>query len=399
MSDAHSTAPPASGKTTKPNKPRPDFPLFAHAAGVWAKKIRGKMHYFGPWDDPDGALAKYLEQKDALHAGRKPRVASEGSTVKDLVNQFLNQKRALLDGGELSPLTWGDYKTTCDEVVAAFGKSRLLDDVGPDDFAALRNKLAKKWGPQRLGKTIQFVRCVFKHAFDAGLIDRPVRFGPGFKRPSKKTLRLHKAAQGAKLFTAEEIHRLLAAAGPQVKAMLLLGINCGFGNSDCGNLPLSAVDLQAGMIDFPRPKTGIPRRCPLWPETVAALQEALASRPTPKKEEHAGLVFLTRCGDSWVTGTTDGPLSREVGKLRKRLGINGRKRLGFYALRHTFRTIADEARDQPAADYVMGHEVASMSSVYRETISDARLRAVAEHVRTWLFPPTQGPAAAGASGV
>ena len=30
------------------------------------------MHYFGPWDDPDGALEKYLEQKDDLHAGRKP---------------------------------------------------------------------------------------------------------------------------------------------------------------------------------------------------------------------------------------------------------------------------------------------------------------------------------------
>lgn len=34
----------------------------------------------------------------------------------------------------------------------------------------------------------------------------------------------------------------------------------------------------------------------------------------------------------------------------------------------------------------MGHEVAHMSSAYRETISDARLRAVADHVRAWLFP-------------
>jgi hypothetical protein len=28
------------------------------------------MHYFGPWSDPDGALARYLEPEDALHAGR-----------------------------------------------------------------------------------------------------------------------------------------------------------------------------------------------------------------------------------------------------------------------------------------------------------------------------------------
>ena len=30
---------------------------------------------------------------------------------------------------------------------------------------------------------------MFKHAFEAGLIDKPVRYGPVFKKPSKKAVR------------------------------------------------------------------------------------------------------------------------------------------------------------------------------------------------------------------
>jgi integrase len=389
MSEVHSTAPVDPGKPTKPSKPYAEFPLTAHPAGYWCKKIRGKLHYFGPWDDPDGALAKYLEQKDALHAGRKPREDTGGLTVKQLCNHFLTAKQVAVDGGELSPRTWAGYKAACDEIVAAFGKARLVSDLGTDDFAALRKKLAKRYGVHGLGTQIQCVRCCFKYVYDADLIDRPVRFGPGFKRPSKKTLRLHKAKQGAKLFTAEEVRRLLDSAGPAMKAMILLGINCGFGNADCGTLPRSAMDLDRGIIDFPRPKTGIPRRCPLWPETTAALREALARRPEPKRPEHAGLVFVTQRGLSWAKDTNDCPVAKETAKLLHRLGINGRKGLGFYTLRHTFRTVADEAKDQPAADYIMGHEVPHMSSVYRETISDARLKAVADHVRGWLFQPAK----------
>jgi integrase len=152
-------------------------------------------------------------------------------------------------------------------------------DLEAADFAALRNRLAKRWGPVRLGNGIQRMRSVFKHALDAGLIDRPVRFGPGFVRPSKKVIRLHRAGQGPKLFTADEVRRLVAAADVQLKAMILLGINAGFGMADCGKLPLSALDLPCRWVDFPRPKTGIGRQAPLWPETVAALGEALAGRP------------------------------------------------------------------------------------------------------------------------
>ena len=389
MSDNYFRPAAVPGKTQKPAKPYPEFPLTAHPKGYWCKKIRGKIHYFGTWADPEGALNKYLEQKDALHAGRKPREEAAGLTIKQLCNDFLNAKRALVQSGELTNRSWEDYKAACDLLISHFGKGRLVEDIHPDDFAELRAKLAKYWGPGTLGNVIQRMRVAFKFAWDQDKISRPVRYGQTFKRPSRKVMRIDRARKGPKLFTREEIHHLLQAAGPVMRAMILLGINCGFGNADCGHVPKTALDLASGIIDFPRPKTGIPRRCALWPETVAALREAIAKRPQPKSEEHIALVFITKYGFPWAKDTADQTLAKEFAKLLRNLHINGRKGLGFYTLRHTFRTIADEARDQPAVDYCMGHESPHMSTVYRERISDSRLRAVAEYVRTWLFsgPP------------
>jgi integrase len=379
MSERHSTAP------VKPAKPYAGFPLFPHAAGVWAKKIRGKLVYFGPWADPDAALAKYLAEKDALHAGRKPRPDAGALTVKELANAFLSRKQALVTNGELSARTWHDYKETCDLLVKEFGRQRIVADLAPDDFAGLRIKMAKRWGLHRLAKNIQYTRSVFKHGFEAGLLDTPMRFGPAFARPSKKTFRLERAKQGPKLFTRDEVHRLLGAAGTSLKAMILLALNAGFGNGDCASLPRAAVDLESGWIDFPRPKTGVGRRAALWPETIEALRNVLAERREPKEPVHARLFFITsKCG-AWGKDTSDNPVSKEMSKLLKALHVNGRKGLGFYTLRHVFRTVADGAKDQPATDHIMGHEAASMASHYREGIEDSRLRAVADHVRSWLF--------------
>jgi integrase len=282
----------------------------------------------------------------------------------------------------------GEYPATTDRLIAAFGKTRLVEDLAADDFEALRDELAKQFGPVRLGNEIQKVRTVFKYAFESGLIDRPVRYGPQFKKPSASVLRRHRAQQGRKLFAAAEVRRMLDAADPQLRAMILLGVNCGFGIADCGRLPLSVLDLDSDIIDYPRRKTGIARRCPLWPETVAALREWLGIRKEPKDSIFKSLVFLTAQGRPWHKENMSGPLPFKFGRLLRRLSINGRKGLGFYTLRHVFRTVADESKDQPAVDYIMGHVDASMAGHYREAISDERLWAVTAHVRRWLFPST-----------
>jgi hypothetical protein len=139
-----------------------------------------------PWDDPQGALDKYLAEKYALHAGRRPREANDGVTVKVLVNTYLNSKRTKLDSGELSPLTLKNCKDATDLIVASLGKTRLAADIGPDDLGELRAAMAKEWGPVRVRDMIQRVRSAFKYGLDCDLLDRPARFGPDFARPSRK---------------------------------------------------------------------------------------------------------------------------------------------------------------------------------------------------------------------
>lgn len=377
--------------TTKPAKPYPGFPLFPHATRRWAKKIRGRLVYFGPWDDPDAALQKYLDQRDDLHAGRTPRDRTDGLTVRDLVNQFLTFKRQQVEANEIKPRTFSDYHDACGRVVKAFGRARAVADLGADDFQRLNAIFAKTLGPASRRLRIQQVRSLFKYGEDSGLITQRVLFGPGFKLPPKRLLRKARQANGPKMFEADEIKTLLEASSGPLRAMILLGINCGFGNYDCATLPLRALDLDGGWVEHPRPKTGAERRCRLWPETVAALRKAIAQRPKEKEEKWSRLVFLTELGNAWATDTPNAwrdSVTEAFRILSKVAGLwkHGR---GFYALRHTFETIGGESIDQVAVDHIMGHQRGDMASVYRERISDERLQNVTNHVREWLFPPEE----------
>jgi integrase len=179
-----------------------------------------------------------------------------------------------------------------------------------------------------------------------------MRFGPAFTRPTKKTIRLERARKGPRIFEADELRRIIDSTTAPLKAMILLGINCGFGNADCGTLPLTALELNGGWVNYHRPKIGIIRRCPLWPETAGALREAIIKRPEPRDPADVSLVFITSKGGSWHKKIDDSPISKEMRKLLDSLGINGHR--SFYALRHTFETIGGEAKDQVAVDFIMG---------------------------------------------
>lgn len=376
-----------------PNKPYKEFPLFAHRNGQWAKKIRGRLHYFGVVADPDAALAKYLEERDYLHAGQEPpRHPAEGVvTVNDLCVQFLESKSNQLEAGELSRYSYTDYLRTCKRLLECFGKATLVASLTPSDFARMRNELTTLRRARGVKNEMVRIRVVFNWGAKSELIGS-VKYGPDFTEPSKRTIRQDRQQASHRVLTAPQARALIKYANGNLRAQILLGLNCGWGNHDVATVPLSAVNLQAGLVDFPRPKTAIERRSPLWPETIDALKACLGERRAAADPDDDHLFFLTAKGCRYVrqrdTGAWIDSLGLSFSTLLRKLKIKKRG-VGFYCLRHTFRTIADETGDQPAIDRIMGHETPGMGTVYRGWKRDQRendrLRRITEHVHDWLF--------------
>ncbi len=398
-------------------KPYKDFPLTPHrGANQWCKKHRGRVHYFGSLVEWQSALKRFEREWPYIVQGLTPPALpsdEDACTLRILCNLFLESKRNKIAAGELSDLSYRDYFGACKRLIEHFGADRRVDDLRPVDFEALRAKFATTLGVTALHNEVGRCRVILKYAHDQRLIPQPVHFGQSFDRPSKKAQRKVRNAAGPRMFTRDELVTILDAlegkpvtikgvpdpvtvkADSQLRAMVLLGLNAGLGVTDCANMRESNIDLSAGWLDYPRVKTETPRRVPLWPETVAAIEEVLATRKQPRDPADAKIVFLTRTRHRWVrTKQGETPeknlhlnaLSQAFGKLLHTLKINGRAGLNFYTLRRQFEIVAGDSRDQVAVDAVMGHVDNSMAGIYRQNvISDERLRDVVNHVRGWLF--------------
>jgi len=378
-----------SRKAGKPKPPYPGFPLWIHPSGRWCKKVRGRAHYFGKVaDDPKGeaALELWNRDKEDLLAGRTPRAKVQGMTVEDVCDRFMAFKEGRLDTGELAQRSFDVYHATCSRVLDFFGKHRAAADLVAGDFEQLRAHLAKGRGPVWLANEIQRIRCVFRYAYEAGHLDAPVRFGPGFVKPSAKVLRANRQKNGPRMFQPEEVRAALDNGTVNAKGMILLALNCGLGNTDLGLLPIRAVDLKRGILDFPRSKTATERVVPLWPETVAALREVLKHRPEPADQADADRLFIRpRARDNYVGDRTGTRVHGEIRRALAKAKIEGRT---TYDFRRTFQTVAEGALDLAAVQNIMGHAAAEndMSARYRQAVSMKRKKAVVDYVRAWMFP-------------
>jgi hypothetical protein len=347
------------------------------------------------WDVEDGVSAPPPGPVSAPPA--PPALA-----VADLGDIFLTSKEAQVSEG-MGRRTFTEYDEAVKDFAAVVGPDKPIADLAPADFQRHRLYLVGRFGVHRRKKHMILIRGMFKWGTLNDHLPKLPRYGTEYRLPSKSDLRKAEGARrrehGELAFSAADVGALLAAAdGATMRAMILLALNCGFGQEDVSSLPTRVLDLAAGVIDDYREKTGIRRRAFLWPETVKAVRAAVAVRPDPCRPDLAALVFLTRWGNQYVEDVTsegaDGAvrthhkdaLGMQFLNLCRRANAYRRGR-NFYSLRRTFRTAADDLNDQRAVALVMGHEVGDVADLYVESVADVRLRKIADHVRRRVLLP------------
>ncbi len=397
-------------QSQKPSKPTADYPLFPHDAGQWAKKIKGKMYYFGSWSKPDEALQKYLDSKDKIveernrelevaarsrdldrvHPAREWESTSEFVDIviddqlrlQDAVNLHLDHVQKLVDNNDLSIRTKLDRKYCSQLMINFFGADQVVNDLKSSDWADLRAEITKGRTAGGISNVISRIKTVMSWLSKNEYINPP-RYGTCFDKPSRRKLRLERRKQDL-IYTDAEIRLLIQKAEYPMKAIILLGINCGLGNVEVARLEWSHLNLSSGWLDYPRYKTGIDRRVKLWPETIQALQTWKPLRRKWKTENFPNHVFVTKYGNLWTQSETENcEIAKNLRLLEIDLKIKKPNR-GFYSFRRMVETIGGNCKDQVAVNGVMGHVDGSMAGVYRLDIPDKRLEAVTNAVRKWL---------------
>jgi integrase len=356
------------------------FPSTLHPTGQYCKKINGKLHYFGT--NKKQAFERYLEQATYLHGGQNiVQKASNGSmTLKGLCDLYLEYKHSKVLAGDLSATHHNDQIGSLSKLMSFLGKGRRIKSISTLDLQNYKRGLQSAYGSaHRLNLHVGAMKAMFHWARRNDILQHI----PNIDAVSRGKI-VH---QEMYIFSSEQIKKLLSLTSTKVRAMILLGLNCGFGCTDCARLKWTDLDLENGRVQLARNKTGVPRNLPLWPETIQAL----------KKVPRSGqLVFYTAEGHPWVRASpktmTDGSrryttvnaVASMFSRLLKKARINAPNGTGFYTLRRTAATLAARSGDPFAVQRLLGHVDLTMATRYVQDVSEQTDRVI-ENSRKYVI--------------
>jgi integrase len=252
------------------------------------------------------------------------------------------------------------------------GKGRRIEGISTLDLQNYKRKLQGAYtSAHRPNFHISVMKAMFHWARRNGILE---------SIPNIDAISKGKIVHRQKFtYNPEQITGLLSVADVKMRAMIWLGLNCGFGCTDCARLTWKDLDLENSRVHLARNKTGVFRNLPLWPETIRALMKVPRSGP---------LVFYTAEGHPWVRTLVktqdDGTrkythvnaISSMFARLLVKTKVHAPKGTGFYTLRRTAATLAARSGDPFAVQRLLGHVNLDMVARYVQDVSEQTDRVV-----------------------
>ncbi len=354
------------------SRPASDPISFHKPTGQYYVTRAGKRLYLGA--DRDAAMEKYHRLALGLATVESPHV-SVLITTKELANRFIAAQKA----------NWGPTGTTLRGYENWLGRfladhPRLrAEDLTVEMFASWKLSLRRReYSPTSINHFLKAVRAMYVFAEETGLLENSPRL-----RRVKNERCPPVGSKEKPLYTKGELQKLIAGADDQLRVMLLLGLNCGFGPKDLEDL--SSGDIDADRVTLPRSKTGVCQTFRLWPDTLQALnqleeQRAVLIARMAKRGRHrsdGGHVFMTKYWRPWSKDA----IAEQFRKLCKKVGVPC---YGFYRLRHCASTAMSLVATPHVHRKFMRHSQLQQQVTYTHT-PDAEVDAAVKKAQAKLI--------------
>jgi len=308
--------------------------------------FRGKRHReFGGYtkDQARNSLTKLrAELLDVARGFKKP--AGDVVTFEKFADDFLDlyckeNKRS-----------WARDEISLDHLKAAF-KDLSLRDIGAETIE--RYKVARKAevAPATVNRELACLKTCLNKAVEWGRVD---------VNASARVKKLKEPPARERILTAAEAGRLLEAAGPELRPVLVVALGTGMRRGEILGLKWTDLDLVRGIISITTSKSGKGRKVPMSGHVAAALGAV------PHRGEY---VFHNP-----ETGTHLRDVSSSFHAALAGAEIEG---LRFHDLRHTAASKMVEAGvDLVTVSKILGHSSITMTMRYAHPTSEALRLAV-----------------------
>lgn len=305
-----------------------------------------------------GAEQYERELRQALLNGAHTRGAPppEVPTVKGFTERFLTYSS---NHNKASTLA-AKQQLLDSHLLPAFGNLRL-DRVGQADIESFKARKRKEGlSPKTINNALTVLRTLFAVAVEQEVLQHA---------PRVKLLKAEKPEFD--FLTFEEAERLIAAAEPSWRAMVLVGLHTGLRRGELIALQWDAVDLVAGRLvvkrnvwrgHFGSPKGGRSREVPLNAVALDAL----------KVHRHLRGPFVF-CDDQGAFLKND-TCRNAILRASKRAGL---RPIGWHTLRHSFAShLVMRGVPLKAVQELLGHASIEMTMRYAHLSPDVKKDAV-----------------------